>query len=232
MRLICSGVRRRTGTFLLSADAVFIPGIHLITGRVGSGKSSLSRVLAGLEHPDAGAVRAEGICRTMLSMQFPEYHVTAPTVAGEIRSWGLSPDVILPETALSGRERDHPLRLSRGELKRLHLACVLSKPYDLLILDEPFSALDCRMKARLCRRLETAENGITIILTHEPLWLPKTDMLWEMDGGTLRCLGPIPEALLSWEDAPAPIRSVIERGHLPANIRPADIREARCRIRG
>ncbi|MBN1194389.1 MAG: energy-coupling factor ABC transporter ATP-binding protein [Methanomicrobiaceae archaeon] len=206
--------------------------MHLVTGRVGSGKSSLSRLLAGLEHPDAGIVRAEGISRTMLSMQFPEYHVTAPTVTGEIRSWGLSPDVILHETGLAGRENDHPLHLSRGELKRLHLACVLATQYDVLILDEPFSALDCIRKERLCRRLETAGNGITIILTHEPLWLPKTDMLWEMDAGTLRSLGRIPEALLSWADAPRPIRTVIDRGNLPRNITPADIREARCRTRG
>jgi energy-coupling factor transport system ATP-binding protein len=232
MRLICSGVQRRAGTFLLGADAVFTPGMHLVTGRVGSGKSSLSRLLAGLEHPDAGTVRAEGISRTMLSMQFPEYHVTAPTVAGEITSWGLSPDVILRETGLAGRERDHPLHLSRGELKRLHLGCVLAKPCDVMILDEPFSALDCIQKERLCRRLETAGNGITIILTHEQLWLPKTDMLWEMDAGTLRCLGRIPEALLSWADAPASIRSVLDKDYLPANITPADIREARCRTRG
>ncbi|NYT05889.1 MAG: ATP-binding cassette domain-containing protein [Methanomicrobiales archaeon] len=232
MRLCCSGVRLTRGRFDMIADGVFEPGIHLVSGRIGSGKSTLAHILAGVRPPAAGVVSAEGITTTGLLMQFSEYHVTAPTVAGEIRSWGPEPEAILAETGLTGREGDHPLRLSRGELRRLHLACMLAQPWDLLILDEPFSALDGRQKELLCRRLEQRPAGIVIIMTHEPLHLPACDMLWEIVQGTLMYRGRIPDALPAWDGAPSQVRSLLDRGVVPENITPAAIREARCRIRG
>ncbi|NLO78482.1 MAG: ATP-binding cassette domain-containing protein, partial [Methanomicrobiales archaeon] len=73
----------------LTADGIFSPGIHLVTGPVGSGKTTLASALAGIFTPTEGQVTSDEISRLTLSMQFPEYHVTGFLVKDEIRSWNL-----------------------------------------------------------------------------------------------------------------------------------------------
>lgn len=185
MELVADDVGFRQGVFTLSVSQVFQPGIYLITGAIGSGKSTLSGILSGHLQPDSGRVMRNGIASEAISLQFPEYHITGATVLEEIRSWGVDPDLIeraiLPEAL---RDRD-PLRLSRGELKRIILASVFAKDPDLLILDEPFSSLDAEMKQWLCRMIESRQSGITIILTHEREILPKSGFHLRMIGGSL-----------------------------------------------
>ena len=87
----------------------------------------------------------------MLSLQFPDLHVTGLSVAEECASWRVAPDEILNTIGLTEKKEVSPLSLRRGELKRLHLACVLAKDYDLLLLDEPFTSLRLRRKSKtLC----------------------------------------------------------------------------------
>ena len=143
----------------LSASGTFEEGVHLVSGDVGSGKSTLALMIAGLFPLSGGSIKKEGITSTMLSLQFPELHVTGLTVAEECTSWGVAPDDILGTTGLSGKRDISPLSLSRGELNRLHLACILAKNHDLLLLDEPFSSLDCEEKAKLCTRIGQNVTG-------------------------------------------------------------------------
>ena len=75
--------------------------------------------------------------------------------------------------------------IRRGELNRLHLACILAKNHDLLLLDEPFSSLDCEEKAKLCARIGKMSRGITIIFTHEQEILPRVTRIWEIVDGML-----------------------------------------------
>ena len=133
--------------------------MHLVSGDVGSGKSTLALMMAGLFPLSGGDIEKEEITSTMLSLQFPELHVTGLTVAEECTSWGVAPDEILDTVGLTGKKEISPLSLSRGELKRLHLACVLAKNYDLLLLDEPFSSLDCEEKVKLCARIRAKVTG-------------------------------------------------------------------------
>ncbi|MDD1694035.1 MAG: ATP-binding cassette domain-containing protein, partial [Methanoregula sp.] len=156
----------------LYARGIFTEGIHLVNGNTGSGKSTLALLLAGLLQPSFGIVQREQIDSLMVSLQFPEYHVTGTTIREECLSWGIDPTAILPKINLAGNEDLSPLRLSRGELKRLHLACVLANPYDLLILDEPFCSLDCIEKERICQEISSRRKGITIIFTHEQEYFP------------------------------------------------------------
>jgi energy-coupling factor transport system ATP-binding protein len=148
MKVSLAGVRAVRGDWSLSADGVFEEGIHLVSGDIGSGKSTLALLLAGLFPQASGTAEREGIATTMIAFQFPEFHVTGPDLVAECRSWGVDPVTVLASAGLAGREATNPLNLSRGELKRLVLACILAKNHDLLVLDEPFSSLDCTEKER------------------------------------------------------------------------------------
>jgi energy-coupling factor transport system ATP-binding protein len=213
----------------LSAHGRFTEGIHLISGDIGSGKTTLALMLAGLLQPSAGTVDREQVSSLMVSFQFPEYHVTGSTVRDECISWGIDPSATVKAANLSGKEDRPPLRLSRGELKRLHLACVMAGDYDLLILDEPFSSLDCREKERFCYEISRRTTGITVIFTHEQMIFPRVDYIWEISGGVLHCRGCVPEALAGWEHAPELIKHLIALKRIPHNITPADLLEAACR---
>jgi energy-coupling factor transport system ATP-binding protein len=233
MKLSLNGVVVNRGegakTWSVLADGIFSEGIHLVSGDVGSGKTTLAQVLSGLLLPASGAVTRDGIMSVMLAFQFPEYQVTGLTVREECESWGVVPVDVLADTRLAGKEALSPLRLSRGELKRLHLACLLSHSYDLLILDEPFSSLDCLEKERVCQQLSERTRGITIIFTHEQQIFPRVDYIWEIADGRLVYRGRVPDALPTWQHAPELVRNLLAAGTCPANISPRDLVEAACR---
>lgn len=230
MKLSLASVRAAREGWSLGAAGIFEEGIHLVTGNVGSGKSTLALLLAGLVPPAAGTIEREGISSVMTAFQFPEFHVTGTDLESECRAWGLEPAPVLAAAGLSGGKNPiHPLHLSRGELKRLVLACILARDYDLLVLDEPFSSLDCIEKERLCGALSERKGGITIIFTHEQAHFPRVDRIWEIQGGMLHDRGKLPSALVQWDHAPAQIKDLIGRGRIPANITRADLLEAACR---
>jgi energy-coupling factor transport system ATP-binding protein len=185
MTLVLEKVTIKRGSLTLEAHGTFDEGIHLVSGRVGSGKTTLALVMAGLLPPSSGRVVLRDFASCMLSLQFPEYQITGLTIAEECASWGIDPKKVMAFAGLGQEIGTNPLRLSRGELKRFHLACVLLKKYDLLLLDEPFGALDCRQKELLCSRLSRHPSGITVIFTHEQEFLPRIDYRWEIIDGEL-----------------------------------------------
>jgi energy-coupling factor transport system ATP-binding protein len=217
------------GDWSLSAQGMFEEGIHLVSGDIGSGKSTLALLLAGLFPQASGTVEREGVVSAMMVFQFPEFHVTGTDLVGECKAWGVDSATVLAGAGLAGRQTTNPLDLSRGELKRLVLACVLARDYDLLILDEPFSSLDCTEKERLCTELSGRKRGITVIFTHEQTHLPRVDRIWEIQGGMLYDRGRLPSALGCWNHAPAMVKELIARGRVPNNIAQTDLLEAACR---
>jgi energy-coupling factor transport system ATP-binding protein len=229
MNLTLDDVTITRGQWHLAARGTFDPGIHLVSGDVGSGKSTLALAMAGLFPAGPGQIVPDGIGSTMISFQFPEYHITGLTAREESVSWGLDPGHLLSATGLDPVADIDPLRLSRGELKRLHLACVLSREYDLLILDEPFSSLDLIEKRRICQRISGRTKGITIIFTHEQAVFPRVDHIWQIESGTLHHCGQPPDCLSLWRHAPAVIRGLVAQGRVPVNISPDDLEAAACR---
>lgn len=214
----------------LTADGVFRPGVHLVTGPVGSGKTTLASALAGIFEPASGRIIREGLNRITLSMQFPEYQVTGFLVGDEIRSWDIPVEETLRKTDLTGRQHAKTLTLSRGELKRLHLTCLLEGDWDAVILDEPFAGLDCGEKSRICAAIEEKKHPLTIIFTHEQAVLPAADVIWEIEGNALVCRGKVPEAIAAWKGAPRYLARALEEGANPENIRLRDAQEALCRM--
>jgi energy-coupling factor transport system ATP-binding protein len=231
VHLVLDQITKRYGGFSLSASGTFLPGVHLISGKVGSGKTTLSQIAAGVLDPDSGSISDSGIYRRTLSLQYPEYHVTGSSLAGEAASYGLEPGQALLRAGLDGQEGRDPLSLSRGELKRFYLACLSLRDWDLLILDEPFSALDCEEKRRQCRVIEQNRKGIVLVFTHEQHILPRTDYLWEINGGRLESLGRLPDAVREWRSPPGPLKDLLDRGIIPANLTEEDLLEAVCRTR-
>lgn len=231
MELSFENVSVRRGSTEIRISGSFDAGIHLVSGIVGSGKSTLAAMAAGLLDPTEGVIHRDGLNNAMLSFQFPEWSLTEKTLGEEVSSYGLRQADILAGAGFSGREKDDPLTLSRGELKKFTLACVLGKTWDLLVLDEPFGAMDCEGKREICRWIEHQESRIIILCTHEQHILPRIDSVWEFQRHHLVCRGRVPEALRTWSLAPPGVKTLLARGIMPANISEEDLKEAACRIR-
>jgi len=230
MQVRLEEIRVIRGSFPFQAEGTFGEGVHLLTGKVGSGKSTLGEVITRVLPPDAGRITEEGIATRILSMQFPEYHITTSTAGEEIRSWGLDPSLILTEAGLKGKGDDDLLTFSRGELKRLHLACLLAGSHDLIVLDEPFAGLDDEARYWISSRLNRLSGRILIIISHDLTTLPGVDHLWEMQDGVLIQVGPVPGSLSSWKNAPPLIRYLLDRDIGLSGLSWEDLAEAVCRI--
>jgi energy-coupling factor transporter ATP-binding protein EcfA2 len=229
VKLVFDNVTIVRDNFSLEANGEFAEGIHLISGAVGSGKSTLALAMAGLIPIQSGSISKNNIGKSMLSFQFPEYHIMGISLAEECSSWGYEPGKIFSSPDLHGNNDRSPFSLSRGELKQFYLSCILNQHFDLLLLDEPFSSLDCESKKELCRCLSNRTTGITLIFTHEQAILPRVDRIWEIVNGMLLDRGKLPEAIRLWGSAPSLIKKLITKGQVPTNISYDDVVEAACR---
>jgi sulfate/thiosulfate transport system ATP-binding protein len=185
-------VSKRFGAFQALDDvSLEVPAGSLtaLLGPSGSGKSTLLRVIAGLEAPDAGEVVIEGEDATGVAPQrrgvgFVFQHYAAfkhMTVADNV-AFGLT---IRKRPKAEIRERvaelldlvqlgpfgdRYPAQLSGGQRQRMALARALAVEPRVLLLDEPFGALDARVRAELrewLRRLHEEVHVTTIFVTHD-----------------------------------------------------------------
>ena len=145
-----------------------------LLGRSGSGKSTLLRLLAGLDHGVTGAVTVTGT----VSVAFQE-----PRLLPWRRVWrnvvlGLgSPEdsrenalAVLEQVELAELADRWPLTLSGGQAQRVSLARALARRPDVLLLDEPFGALDALTRSSmhaLLRRLFVEHRPTTLLVTHD-----------------------------------------------------------------
>ncbi len=230
MRLILNNVEYNAGdSFTLTADEIFEEGIHLITGPFGSGKSLCAGIMAKIINPGNGSVIYENINRSVLLMQFPEYHVTTNTAGEEASGFGGDKDKILEAAGLLGREKEDPLTLSRGELRRLHLAAVLHASHDLVILDEPYAGVDEMGREFVRKMLNSTKNRIIILISHDITCLPEISYIFEIRKGVLHRVGT-GKAILNWEHAPLLIKYLISCNAIPEGLSKEELCEAVCRI--
>ncbi len=148
-------------------------GIVALMGPSGIGKTTLLRLMAGLERPDTGSVR---ISAAKTAVCFQEPRLIPWLSCKENITFVLPDDGTSEEKAskalslfeLSEAEDALPDSLSGGMKQRVSLARALAVGADLLLLDEPFTGLDEALKARLYPLIRSAnEQGLTVIVTHD-----------------------------------------------------------------
>ena len=160
-----------------------------LLGPSGCGKTTLLNIIGGLAEPDSGSVHLGGRDITRLALQkrniglvfqsyalFPHLTVAANIAFGmEVRGKA-KPEIdkriaeLLVLTRLDGKGGRYPRQLSGGEQQRVALARALAIDPDLLLLDEPFSNLDAKLRIELRAELSRVQrqSGVTMVLvTHD-----------------------------------------------------------------
>ena len=160
-----------------------------LLGPSGSGKSTLLRVIAGLEEPDAGTVVIEDRDVTSVPPQrrgigfvFQHYAAFKHMTVRQNVAFGLqvrkrpkgeiatTVDELLKLVHLTGWADSYPGNLSGGQRQRMALARALAVEPSVLLLDEPFGALDARVREELrswLRRLHDELHVTTVFVTHD-----------------------------------------------------------------
>ncbi len=160
-----------------------------LLGPSGGGKSTLLRVIAGLERPDTGTVRISGVDATRLSPQrrnvgfvFQHYAAFKHLTVFRNVAFGLEirkrPKDEIRKRVMELLELVHlekladryPSQLSGGQRQRMALARALAVEPQVLLLDEPFGALDAQVRKELrtwLRRLHDEVHVTTVFVTHD-----------------------------------------------------------------
>ncbi len=192
MGIRVSGVTKRFGSATavdnLSLD-VETNALVALLGPSGCGKSTLLRMIAGLDNPDAGRIWINGEEATGRSVQdrqvgfvFQHFalfkHRTVRDNIGfglELRGWRKDAirhrvDELLHLVQLQDYGSRYPSQLSGGQRQRVSLARALAVQPRVLLLDEPFSALDAKVRKELrgwLRNLQEETRVTTVIVTHD-----------------------------------------------------------------
>jgi sulfate transport system ATP-binding protein len=192
LSIIVRNVSKRFGDFVALDDvSLDVEGGSLtaLLGPSGSGKSTLLRIIAGLEWPDGGEIRLAGEDATAVAPQrrgvgfvFQHYAAFKHMTVRENVAFGLKirkrpkaeiaerVDQLLQLVQLQGFGHRYPAQLSGGQRQRMALARALAPEPKVLLLDEPFGALDASVRAELrdwLRRLHEEVHVTTVFVTHD-----------------------------------------------------------------
>ena len=173
--------------FLQEGEKAGIIGIN------GTGKSTLLKIIAGLEETDDGTVIKANHCLVRYLPQNPEFAPEETVLEAVLRgnrveenAGTIEADAKSMLTKLGVTEFDQPCgQLSGGQRKRLALVSVLLSPAEILLLDEPTNHLDNSMSDWLEEQLRS-RKGAMIMVTHDRYFLDSvTDRILELDKGKI-----------------------------------------------
>jgi sulfate/thiosulfate transport system ATP-binding protein len=192
MRIEVKGISKRFGDFVALEDItleVAEGALTALLGPSGSGKSTLLRIIAGLETPDTGVVQIAGQDVTAARPQdrgigfvFQHYAAFAHMSVFDNVAFGLKirkrkpaeirarVEELLALVGLTQWAGQRPYQLSGGQRQRMALARALAVEPQVLLLDEPFGALDANVRAELrrwLRRLHDEQGVTTVLVTHD-----------------------------------------------------------------
>ncbi|WP_433680062.1 sulfate/molybdate ABC transporter ATP-binding protein [Nocardia sp. CA-119907] len=248
-----TNAKKNYGSFAALNDvSIEIPSGELtaLLGPSGSGKSTLLRSIAGLESLDSGIVAIAGNDVTHVPPQkrdigfvFQHYAAFKHMTVRDNVAFGLKirkrpkneiakrVDELLGIVGLDGFQHRYPAQLSGGQRQRMALARALAVDPQVLLLDEPFGALDAKVRADLrtwLRRLHEEVHVTTVLVTHDQEEaLDVADRIAVMNKGRIEQVGspedvydrPANEFVMSFLGDVARLN-----GHL---VRPHDIRVGR-----
>jgi sulfate transport system ATP-binding protein len=207
---------KRFGSFQAVDDVSFeVPEGQLVAllGPSGSGKSTILRIIAGLEPADSGEVELTGEDATNLPVQrrgvgfvFQHYALFRHMTVRQNIAFGLEVkrlergeinrrvDELLDLVQLSGYAGRYPSQLSGGQRQRVALARALAPRPKVLLLDEPFGALDSRVRDELrtwLRKLHDEVHVTSLFVTHDQQEaFEVSDQIVVLNKGRIEQMGP------------------------------------------
>ncbi len=250
------GVRKRFGRFpaLDGVDLEIAPGELLaLLGPSGSGKTTLLRILAGLDFPDAGQVRFDGRDVTFahaaqrgVGFVFQQYALFRHMSVAKNIAFGLDVkrakdrptaaerrarvETLLNLVELHGLGARYPSQLSGGQRQRVALARALAVGPQILLLDEPFGALDAAVRKSLrreLRRIHDATGLSTVFVTHDQEEaLDLADRIAILNKGRIEQLGRPADVL------DRPVSAFVAGFVGQANRLAGEVRQARFSVAG
>ena len=183
-----ASLHKQLGAFRLEAEFRLDVGITALLGPSGSGKTTLLRCLAGLERPEAGLISRDGEVwfeasrgialppqRRRVGMVFNDYALFPHLNVRRNVAYGAKDprrvSALLDRMELAGLEERIPAQLSAGQQQRVALARAIASEPSLLLMDEPFAALDPLLRDRLHDALlpQLASLGIPVLLVSHDL---------------------------------------------------------------
>lgn len=208
------------GSQVLRDVSVKIPEgkLTVITGPNGGGKTTLAKIIAGLETPDSGKILLDGKDITGLDVTQRAREGVSFAFQQPVRFKGFTVRRLLELSAgqklptdklcemlsrvgLCGREyidREVDGTLSGGEIKRIEIATVLARHTKLSLFDEPEAGIDLWSFTNLIdvfQSLRGKLHGTLIIISHQERILEIADEIVVISGGTLKEMGPGAEVL-------------------------------------
>jgi ABC-type Fe3+/spermidine/putrescine transport system ATPase subunit/nucleotide-binding universal stress UspA family protein len=192
MSIVLESITARYGNHLI-VDRVSLGvsdgEMFVLLGASGSGKSTILKMIAGLTHPDEGRILLHGRDVTLLPPQrrgigfvFQNYSIFSHMSVEENIEFGLKirrvrrkervrrRQELLHLVGLAGLGRRYASQLSGGQQQRVALARALAYEPEVLLLDEPFGALDVKIRSQLRRSLKEIQRKLgitTILVTHD-----------------------------------------------------------------
>ncbi len=245
MSIVVRQLSKRYGNFQAVDDVSFeVPSGQLVAllGPSGSGKSTILRIIAGLETAETGTVELTGEDATAVPIQrrgvgfvFQHYALFRHMTVRDNIAFGLKVrklpraeirarvDELLELVQLAGYAARYPSQLSGGQRQRVALARALAPRPKVLLLDEPFGALDAKVREELrtwLRRLHDEVHVTSLFVTHDQQEaFEVSDQVVVLNRGTDRADGPAAGALREPGD---PVRHPVPRGRERAEPGPSD----------
>jgi putative spermidine/putrescine transport system ATP-binding protein len=202
-----------TNTVVKGASFQFDKGEFIsLLGPSGCGKTTILRMIAGFERPTSGTIRVDGRDITnlkpnqrQLGMVFQTYALFPNLTVGDNIAFGLKiagmaaeqrrtrVDEMLKLIGLPGFEKRYPYQLSGGQQQRVALARAIAPKPRLLLLDEPLSALDAKIRVSLRQEIRAIQQDLgitTVFVTHDQEEaLSISDRIVVMNAGNIEQLG-------------------------------------------